>query len=72
MPGTSPGTTTQRGGPLGLFSNHGKLDCLAWLAMTGKRDRNLLRPRQNKKYRCAIGSLSAGSQVSSTPSAVTA
>ena len=27
---------------------------------------------QNRKYRCAIGSLSAGSQTSSTPSAVTA
>jgi hypothetical protein len=28
--------------------------------------------RQNKKYLCAIGSLSAGSHTSSTPSAVTA
>jgi hypothetical protein len=29
-------------------------------------------PPQNKKYLCAIGSLSAGSHTSSTPSAVTA
>ena len=31
-----------------------------------------LSPPQNKKYRCAIGSVSAGSQTRSTPSAVTA
>jgi hypothetical protein len=31
-----------------------------------------IRSPQNKKYLCAIGSVSAGSQTSSTPSAVTA
>lgn len=38
-------------------------------SISGKTVRS--RPAQNKKYRCAIGSTVAGSQVSNTPSART-
>jgi len=37
----------------------------------GDGDGKMHRHHQNKKYRCAIGSTVAGSQVSSTPSART-